>query len=147
MVSSKNDVARSAAISAARAADKKKATDIMVQEVRDLIGITDYFVIVSASNPRQVDAIIDEVEDVLREDFEMRPSNRELSSDGSWSLLDYGSIVVHVFQHDTRDYYRLESLWNEAAIIDLSAEEGFENLQYSDRIADIIAKAKKKLEN
>lgn len=137
-----NDITRSAAIAAARAADDKKATDIMVQEVRDLIGVTDYFVIVSASNPRQVDAIIDEVEDVLREQYDMKPVNRELSNDGSWSLLDYGSIVVHVFQQDTREYYRLESLWNDAPLIDISLEDGFDNLQYSERIASIIEKAK-----
>lgn len=137
------DTIRQAAIAAARAAEDKKAKDIMVQEVRELIGVTDYFVIVSASNPRQVDAIIDEIEDVLREDFDMKPDNRELSRDGSWSLLDYGCIVVHVFQEDTRDYYRLESLWNEAPILDLSKEDGFEDLQYSERIAEIIEKAEK----
>lgn len=140
MTETNNEIIRKAAIAAARAAEDKKATDIMVQEVRELIGVTDYFVIVSASNPRQVDAIIGEIEDVLRKDFDMKPVNRELSRDGSWSLLDYGSIVIHVFQQDTREYYRLESLWNEAPIIDL-AKEGFEDLQYSERIAAIIEKA------
>lgn len=142
MTESNNELIRKAAIAAARAAEDKKATDIMVQEVRELIGVTDYFVIVSASNPRQVDAIIGEIEDVLRKDFDMKPVNRELSRDGSWSLLDYGSIVIHVFQQDTREYYRLESLWNEAPIIDL-AKEGFEDLQYSERIAAIIENAMK----
>ena len=144
-MSDTNDIAtvRDAAIACARAAEEKKAKDIMIQEVHELIGVTDYFVIVSASNPRQVDAIIGEIEDVLREDFGMKPENRELSNDGSWSLLDYGCIVVHVFQQDTREYYRLESLWNEAPIIDLSKEDGFEDLEYSERIAEIIEKAKK----
>lgn len=144
MTETNNDLIRKAAIAAARAAEDKKAKDIMIQEVRELIGVTDYFVIVSASNPRQVDAIIGEIEDVLREDFGMKPENRELSNDGSWSLLDYGDIVVHVFQQDTREYYRLESLWNEAPILDLAAE-GFEDLEYSERIAAIIEKAKKSL--
>ncbi len=134
--------ARTAALIAARAADKKKATDIMVQHVSDLIGVTDYFVIVTANNPRQVDAIIDQIEDDLRELAQMKPANRESSQDGSWSLLDFGDIVVHVFQPDTRDYYRLEALWNDAPIIDLSAEEGFEHLEYSDRIAKLIEAAK-----
>ncbi len=123
---------------AARAADGKKATDIMVQEVHDLIGVTDYFVIATASNPRQVDAIVDAVEDDLREKCLIKPINREMSTDGSWSLLDYGCVVVHVFQPDARDYYMLEQLWNDAPVIDLAAEEGFENLEYSDRIAKII---------
>lgn len=135
------DTSREAAIIAARAADGKKATDIMVQEVHDLIGVTDYFVIATAQNPRQVDAIVDAVEDDLREKCGLKPLNREMSNDGSWSLLDYGCIVVHVFQTDARDYYRLEQLWNDAPVIDLAAEEGFENLEYSDRIAKLVEEA------
>ncbi len=132
---------REAALTAARAADGKKATDIMVQEVHDLIGVTDYFVIATASNPRQVDAIVDAVEDDHREKCGLKPLAREMSSDGSWSLLDYGCIVVHVFQPEARDYYMLEQLWNDAPVIDLAAEEGFENLEYSDRIAKLIEEA------
>ena len=133
---------RECALDAARAANEKKATDIMVQEVRDLIGVTDYFVIATAANNRQVDAIVDEVEEKLRVDQGVKPLHREVSSDGSWSLLDYGNIVVHVFMPETRDFYRLEQLWNDAPIIDLAAEEGFENLEYSDRIAQIIESSK-----
>ena len=135
------DKSREAALTAARAADEKKATDIMVQEVHDLIGVTDYFVIATASNPRQVDAIVDAVEDDLREKCGLKPLAREMSNDGSWSLLDYGTIVVHVFQTEARDYYRLEQLWNDAPIVDLAAEDGFENLEYSERIAKMISDA------
>lgn len=133
-----NVTAREAALAAARAADAKKATDIVVQEVGPHIGVTDYFVIVTAANNRQVDAIIDEVEDTLREAYGIKPEGRELAPDGSWSLLDYGTVVVHVFQPETRDYYRLETLWNEAQMVDLSAEEGFENLEYGERIAKLL---------
>lgn len=107
---------RECALIAAKAADEKKATDIMVQEVCDLIGVTDYFVIATAANSRQVDAIIDEIEDKLREDAGIKPTHREMSADGSWSLLDYGNIVVHVFMPETREYYRLEALWNDAPV-------------------------------
>lgn len=131
---------REAALCAARAADAKKATDIVVQEVGPHIGVTEYFVIVTAANNRQVDAIIDEVEDKLREECGMKPSGRELSPDGSWSLLDYGSVVVHVFQPETREHYRLETLWNEARLLDLAAEEGFENLEYGERIAKLLTR-------
>lgn len=134
---------RQAALIAARAADEKKATDIMVQEVADLIGVTDYFVIVTARNNHQVDAIIDAIEEDLRQKASMKPLAREVSKDGSWSLLDFGSVVVHVFQPDTRDYYRLEQLWNDAPVIDLAAEEGFDNLEYSERIAKLIELSKK----
>lgn len=133
---------RAVAIQAARAADSKKATDIMVQDVSTSLAVTDYFVIATAQNPRQVDAIIEEVEDKLREGFDLRPLSRELATDGSWSLLDYGSVVVHVFMPESRDFYRLELLWNDADIIDLAAEEGFENLEYSDRIAALLSSAR-----
>lgn len=143
---SEETTSRQAAIIAARAADEKKATDIMVQEVRELIGVTDYFVIVTAKNTRQVDAIIDEIEEKLLEEAALKPVHREVSSDGSWSLLDYGHLVVHVFQPETREYYRLETLWNDAPIVDLSKEPGFENLEYSDRIRDMLEEMASKAE-
>ena len=133
---------RKCAIIAAQAADEKKAADIMVQEVRELIGVTDYFVIATAANSRQVDAIIDEIEDKLREDAGIKPTHREVSPDGSWSLLDYGNIVVHVFMPETREYYRLEALWNDAPTIDLAAEAGLTDLEYSDRIAKLLSQAR-----
>ncbi len=143
---SEETTSRQAAIIAARAADEKKATDIMVQEVRELIGVTDYFVIVTAKNTRQVDAIIDEIEEKLLEEAALKPVHREVSSDGSWSLLDYGHLVVHVFQPETREYYRLETLWNDAPIVDLSKEPGFENLEYSDRIREMLEEMASKVE-
>lgn len=130
------------AITAAKAADSKKATDIMIQDVRDLIGVADYFVVLTAANNNQVRAIIDEIEDKLRDECALKPNHREVSTDGSWSLLDYGSLVIYVFQPDTREFYRLETLWNDAPIINLAEEAGLENLEYSDRIQKIIDSAK-----
>ena len=129
---------RECALTAARAANDKKATDIMVQEVRELIGVTDYFVIATAANNRQVQAIIDEIEEQLRIEQGIKPTHREVSGDGSWSLLDYGNVVVHVFMPETRDFYRLEQLWNDAPVVDLAAEAGLEGLEYSDRIAAML---------
>ena len=131
---------RECAIIAAQAADEKKATDIMVQEVRDLIGVTDYFVIATAANNRQVEAIVDEVEEAERTRAGVKPLHREVTKDGSWSLLDYGNFVVHVFQPDTREYYRLEALWNDAPVIDLAKEAGLVDVEYSDRIAKLLGK-------
>lgn len=128
------------ALIAARAADEKKATDIMVQEVRDLIGVTDYFVIATAANNRQVDAIVDEIEEAERKHASAKPIHREGTQDGSWSLLDYGDFVVHVFQPETREYYRLEALWNDAPVLDLAKEAGLTELEYSDRIAKLLGK-------
>lgn len=129
---------RECAIIAARTADKKKATDIMVQEVRDFIGVTDYFVIATASNNRQVNAVIDEIEEAERVQAHIKPLHREITRDSSWSLLDYGSFVVHVFQPEARDYYRLEALWNDAPLVDLAKEAGLTETVYSDRIAKLM---------
>lgn len=129
---------RDYAIIAARAADEKKATDIVVQEVGELIGVTEYFVIVTAANNRQVRAIIDEIEEAERVKAHQKPLHREETRDGSWELLDYGSIIVHVFQPETREFYRLESLWNDAPIMDLAAEAGIKGIEYSDRIAALL---------
>lgn len=132
--------AKECALIAARAADEKKATDIMVQEVKDLISVTDYFVIATAANGRQVDAIIDEIEEQERVQANVKPLHREGTTDGLWALLDYGNFVVHVFQPETREYYRLETLWNDAPVLDLAAEAGLADLQYSDRIAKLLGK-------
>ena len=129
---------REMALVAAKAADEKKASDILVQEVGELIGVTEYFVIVTASNNRQVNAIIDAIEEAIRKEAGIHPLHREETRDGSWELLDYGSVVVHVFQPETREYYRLEALWNDAPVIDLAAEAGLTDIQYSERIAQML---------
>lgn len=129
---------RQVAICAAQAADSKKATDIVVQQVGDLIGVTDYFVIVTARNKAQMDAILDAVEDDLRTDCGTRPVHREVSQDGTWSLLDYGNVVVHAFLPDPREYYRLEALWNDAPVIDLASEAGLDDVEYTDRIRNLL---------
>ena len=126
------------AIIAARAADEKKATDIIVQNVGEIISVTEYFVIVTAANNRQVSAIIDEIEEQEREQANVKPLHREETRDGSWELLDYGSVVVHVFQPETREFYRLEALWNDAPVMDLAVEAGITDAVYSDRIAALL---------
>ncbi len=130
---------RECALIAAKAADEKKATDIMVQDVSELISVTDYFVIATAANNRQVSAIIDEVEDQVRIQAHVKPIHREGLEAGTWALLDYGNFVVHVFQPEARDYYRLETLWNDAPVVDLK-EAGVTDAIYSDRIAKLLGK-------
>jgi ribosome-associated protein len=110
------------ALIAARAASDKKGSQIVVQYVHDAIKITDYFVIVTGMNNRQVDAIGDAVEEALREQVGVKPLGREGEDELTWVLLDYGNIVVHIFQPETRDFYRLETLWNDAPTLDLAAE-------------------------
>jgi ribosome-associated protein len=103
---------------AAAAADEKLATTISGIDVSDQLALTDAFVIVSASSDRQVGAIVDEVEDRLR-DKGANPIRREGERDGRWVLLDFGDIVVHVQHDEERDFYELERLWKDCPEIDL----------------------------
>ena len=128
---------RDCALIAAKAADGKKATDIMVQQVGAISSMADFFVIATAANNRQVDAIVEEVEKQLREQAGVKPFGREGISEGTWALLDYGDFVVHVFQPEARDYYRLEDLWNDCPVVDLR-EAGVTDAVYSDRIAKLM---------
>lgn len=103
---------------AALAADDKLATTIAGIDVSEQLALTDVFVIVSASTDRQVGAIVDEVEDKLREQG-AKPIRREGERDGRWVLLDFGDIVVHVQHDEERDFYELERLWKDCPEIDL----------------------------
>ena len=128
------------ALIAARAADSKKATDIIVQEVRAALIITDYFVVVTGANNRQVDAITEAIEEALRKEAGIKPLGREGVEQQTWVLLDYGDFVVHIFQPELREFYRLEALWSDAPLVDLS-EAGIEHPEYSERIAKLVALA------
>ncbi|KAA0235985.1 MAG: Ribosomal silencing factor RsfS [Acidimicrobiales bacterium] len=105
------------AVSAARAADDKKALDVLVLEVGAVLAITDYFVIASGKNPRQVKAIVDEVERVLSERYGAKPRSVEGRDARRWVLMDYGDFLVHVFQVDERQYYSLERLYSDVPVI------------------------------
>ncbi|MEO5982380.1 MAG: ribosome silencing factor [Pedococcus sp.] len=103
---------------AALAADDKLATTIAGIDVSEQLALTDVFVIVSASTDRQVGAIVDEVEDKLREKG-AKPIRREGERDGRWVLLDFGDIVVHVQHDEEHEFYELERLWKDCPEIDL----------------------------
>ena len=126
------------AIIAAAAANDKKASDIIVLQLSEIVSICDYFVIASASNLRQIEAVVDEIEEKLREHGGIKPINRECGKDDTWSLLDYGEIVIHVFDEPTREYYKLEELWNMAPVLDLE-KEGIKDLEYSKRLQAFIS--------
>jgi len=97
----------------AQAADDKKASDILILDLRGLTYITDYFVICSGSNVTQVGAIADGVGQALAR-AGLHPSHVEGEVEASWVLMDYGDIVVHIFDEQTRAYYCLEKLWGDA---------------------------------
>ena len=98
----------------------KKATDPVVLDLRELAGVSDFFVIVSASSEVQTKAIADHIEERLREDLGMKPWHVEGKDGRRWVLLDYIDVVVHVFHERTREYYLLERLWGDAKRIDLA---------------------------
>ena len=106
---------------AARAALDKKAVDLTVLDVQGVSTVTDYFLVCSAQNPRQVRAIADAVERRLR-DRKLRPLHVEGYAAGQWVLMDYGDFVLHVFLQDRGRFYGLERLWGDAP--DLTAEFG-----------------------
>jgi ribosome-associated protein len=114
---------RERAIAAARAAASKLAADIVILDVRNLIVITDYFVIATGGTERQVRTIVEAVEKALKDAGE-RPLRREGHTEGRWVLLDYVDVVVHVFAHEERGYYDLERLWRDAPTLEWEEQEG-----------------------
>ena len=127
------------ALVAARAIDEKKGSDIVIQDVSELLKVTDYFVIATGANNRRVDAIAEEVEDKLRTECGIKPISREGLDECEWILLDYGEIVVHIFQPAARDFYRLEQLWEEAPTVDVAAA-GIEDPVYTERISNLLGR-------
>jgi ribosome-associated protein len=101
---------------AARAASDKLGTDIVLIDVSERLAITDVFVIATGNNERQVEAIVDEVEEKLRQ-AGVKPVRREGRRDGRWVLLDYADIVVHVQHAEERVFYALERLWKDCPFI------------------------------
>lgn len=96
------------------AALEKKAFEPVILDVVELVKYCDYFVIVSARNPRQVRAIADEVRHVLKKDYSLLPISVEGAAGGNWLLVDFDDVVLHVFQESARVFYDLEGLWRDA---------------------------------
>jgi ribosome-associated protein len=98
------------------AAEDKKAADIVLLDVTALTSMADYFVVCSGGSERQLSAIADGVSEKLRDEG-VRPIGREGGAGSHWTLLDFGSVIVHVFAPPERDYYQLERLWSKAKTI------------------------------
>jgi len=97
-------------------AEDKKAADIVLLDLAGLTTVADYFVIASGGSERQLDAIADGIVEALRSE-KLRPIGREGLAASHWVLLDYGSVIVHVFTPPERDFYQLERHWSEAKTI------------------------------
>jgi ribosome-associated protein len=111
--------ARETALLAAQAAADKLATDVSIVDVSERLAITDAFVLASAPNERQVQAIVDEVEERLRR-YGVKPVRREGMAEARWVLLDFVDVVVHVQHAEERAYYALERLWKDCPTIPFS---------------------------
>lgn len=109
-----NDPIRQRVQTAVSAALDKKAIDLDVLAVTELTSIADYFIICSATNERQAQAVADSVEEKLRSDDKVKPLLVEGTTPGRWILLDYGDFIFHVFTEDCRRFYGLERLWGDA---------------------------------
>ncbi|WP_312941507.1 ribosome silencing factor [Oscillibacter sp.] len=107
------------AISAVSALDEKKGGEIAAIEIADLTALADYFVIATGTSNTQINALCDAVEKRLKEQGEM-PLRREGYRDGTWVLLDYACVAVHVFSQEAREFYDLERLWRDGKRLDLT---------------------------
>ena len=96
-------------------ADNKKAADIVVLDVRKLSSVTDFFVIASGTSTPHLRAIVEEINDRLREEHDVRPGAVDGTVHGAWVVLDYFDVIVHIMRPDVRAQYDLEGLWNDAS--------------------------------
>jgi ribosome-associated protein len=99
---------------AVKAALDKKAEELSVLAVGKLTSIADYFILCSATNERQAQAIADNVQEKLREDLHVKPLLVEGTTPGRWILIDFGDFIMHIFTEDARRFYGLERLWGDA---------------------------------
>ena len=111
--------AREIALAAAKALDDKKGQEIKVLETGELTTLADYFVICSAASTTQIKALADECERVLKLAGEA-PHHIEGHRGGTWVLLDFSSVVIHIFNDEARKFYDLERLWSDARPVDIS---------------------------
>jgi ribosome-associated protein len=112
---------RDLAVLAAQAMDEKLATDVVVLPVGDVLAITEYFVIASASNKRQVKSLADAVLTAVRDLTGRSPLRSEGAGEQQWVLIDYGDVVVHVFADETRRFYEIERLYKDVQPISWQA--------------------------
>lgn len=100
-------------------ADEKKAVNLIGLDLRDIASFTEFFVIASGTNQRQVQAIADEINEQLKKQMGRKPVRVEGYSSAEWVLLDYGDFIIHLFDKEARDFYDLERLWRDARKVEI----------------------------
>jgi len=95
----------------------KKGEDVLLLDIRDISILADYFVIGSAISERQAKAITKDIKQGMKQTFNVRPLHVEGEAASGWILMDYGSVIVHLFTPETRAYYDLEGLWRDGRIV------------------------------
>lgn len=100
-------------------ASEKKALDMVALDLRSIASFTEFFLIASGSNQRQVQAIADEISEQLKKQLQVRPIRIEGYNAAEWLLLDYGDFIVHIFNKESRDFYDLARLWRDARKVEM----------------------------
>ena len=107
---------------ALKSASEKKAVNEVVLDLREIASFTEFFIIVSGTNQRQVQAISDEINEQLKKQLNARPIRLEGYNTAEWILLDYGDFIVHIFEQKAREFYDLERLWRDAKKVEVPAD-------------------------
>jgi len=107
---------------ALHSASEKKAFDLVGLDLREVASFTEFFIIASGSNQRQVQAIADEIEEQLKKQLKSKPVRTEGYGSAEWVLMDYGDFIVHIFEQKAREFYDLERLWRDAKKVELPEE-------------------------
>ncbi len=107
------------AMAAARAAEENRGQEIMVLDMREITPVFDYFVLVTGKSRRQLHAISEEIDHALEDDLDDQRMGIEGYRESRWILLDYGTVVIHIFDEEMREFYAMEQLWNQAKQVPL----------------------------
>lgn len=111
----RSDRARQLALAAARVAEEARGANVHILDLRKVTEVFDYFVIATGSSRRQMHAMADEIKQSLKQSQQDTPRSVEGYEDGRWIVMDYGDVVVHLFDAESREYWDLEHLWSDAA--------------------------------
>jgi len=101
----------------------KKANDIVYIDVASKSSLCDYFIVCSGRSSTQVKALSENLEEKLSKEYGVEPTRRDGVREGRWSVLDYGDVIVHIFENETREFYHLERLWSDGSTVEQYSDE------------------------